>query len=111
MFNVNGFKAILIQNNRGESNYYDDQDKREVKIKLCPYNADMSVKFGINTIPEAKGYFIVKSKTPIKEGDQIIFIGKFLNTKMDLTEKILTVLKVEDAWNFNRVENKMIIVK
>ena len=30
---------------------------------------------------------------------------------MDLTEKILTVLKVEDAWNFNRVENKMVIVK
>jgi hypothetical protein len=30
---------------------------------------------------------------------------------MDLTEKILTVLKVEDSWNFNRVENKMVIVK
>lgn len=100
MFNVNGFKAILIQNNRGESNYYDDQDKREVKIKLCPYNADMSVKFGINTIPEAKGYFIVKSKTPIKEGDQIIFEGR-----------TLSVIEVRDEWIWNKLANIIIAVK
>ncbi|MEE1156426.1 MAG: hypothetical protein U0K80_03340 [Methanobrevibacter sp.] len=100
MFNVNGFKAILIQNNRGESDYYDDQDKREVKIKLCPYNADMSVKFGINTIPEAKGYFIVKSKTPIKEGDQIIFEGR-----------TLSVIEVRDEWIWNKLANIIIAVK
>ena len=100
MFNVNGFKAILIQNNRGESNYYDDQDKKEVKIKLCPYNADMSVKFGINTIPEAKGYFIVKSKTPIKEGDQIIFEGR-----------TLSVIEVRDEWIWNKLANIIIAVK
>lgn len=100
MFNVNGFKAILIQNNRGESDYYDDQDKREVKIKLCPYNADMSVKFGINTIPEAKGYFIVKSKTPIKEGDQIIFEGR-----------ALSVIEVRDEWIWNKLANIIIAVK
>ena len=100
MFNVNGFKAILIQNNRGESDYYDDQDKREVKIKLCPYNADMSVKFGINTIPEAKGYFIVKSKTPIKEGDQIIFEGR-----------TLTIIEVRDEWIWNKLANIIIAVK
>lgn len=100
MFNVNGFKAILIQNNRGESDYYDDQDKREVKIKLCPYNADISVKFGINTIPEAKGYFIVKSKTPIKEGDQIIFEGR-----------TLSVIEVRDEWIWNKLANIIIAVK
>lgn len=100
MFNVNGFKAILIQNNRGESDYYDDQDKREVKIKLCPYNADMSVKFGINTIPEAKGYFIVKSKTPIKEGDQIIFEGR-----------TLSVIEARDEWIWNKLANIIIAVK
>ena len=100
MFNVNGFKAILIQNNRGESDYYDDQDKREVKIKLCPYNADMSVKFGRNTIPEAKGYFIVKSKTPIKEGDQIIFEGR-----------TLSVIEVRDEWIWNKLANIIIAVK
>ena len=100
MFNVNGFKAILIQNNRGESDYYDDQDKREAKIKLCPYNADMSVKFGINTIPEAKGYFIVKSKTPIKEGDQIIFEGR-----------TLSVIEVRDEWIWNKLANIIIAVK
>lgn len=100
MFNVNGFKAILIQNNRGVSDYYDDQDKREVKIKLCPYNADMSVKFGINTIPEAKGYFIVKSKTPIKEGDQIIFEGR-----------TLSVIEVRDEWIWNKLANIIIAVK
>lgn len=100
MFNVNGFKAILIQNNRGESDYYDDQDKKEVKIKLCPYNADMSVKFGINTIPEAKGYFIVKSKTPIKEGDQIIFEGR-----------TLSVIEVRDEWIWNKLANIIIAVK
>ena len=62
MYNVNGMKAILVQNNRGTSDYYDDQDKRQLKIKVCPYNADMSVKFGTDTVAEAKGYFIVKGK-------------------------------------------------
>ena len=33
MFNVNGFKATLVQNNRTTTNddYYDDQDKKEVE--------------------------------------------------------------------------------
>jgi len=37
MFNVNGIPATLIQNNRNESSVYDDQDKQEVDIKVCPY--------------------------------------------------------------------------
>lgn len=100
MFNVNGFKAILIQNNRGTSEYYDDQDKRQVRIKLCPYNADMAVRFGLDTIPEAKGYFIVRSKTPVKEGDQIFFEGR-----------TLSVIEVKDEWIWNKLANIIIAVK
>ena len=36
MFNVNGMNATLIQNNRDISGIYDDQDKTEVEIKVCP---------------------------------------------------------------------------
>lgn len=100
MFNVNGFKAILVQNNRGTSDYYDDQDKKQVNIKLCPYNADMSVRFGTYTVPEAKGYFIVKSKTPVMEGDQIIFEGR-----------TFSVIDVKDEWIWNKLANIIIAVK
>ena len=100
MFNVNGIKAILVQNNRGISDYYDDQDKRQVKIKVCPYNADMSVKFGTDTVAEAKGYFIVKAKTPVKEGDQLI-IG-------DMT---YSILHVKDNWIWNKIANFTVAVK
>lgn len=100
MFNVNGMKAILIQNNRGTSNYYDDQDKKQVKIKVCPYNADISVRFGTYTVPEAKGYFIVKSKTPVKEGDQLIFDGR-----------TFSIIDVRDNWVWNKLTNIIIAVK
>lgn len=100
MYNVNGMSAILIQNNRGESEYYDDDDKRQVKIKVCPYNADMSVRFGTYTIPEAKGYFIVKSKTPVKEGDQLLFEGR-----------MFSIIDVKDNWIWNKLANIVIAVK
>lgn len=100
MFNVNGMRATLVQNNRGTSNYYDDQDKHQVKIKVCPYNADMAVKFGIDTVPEAKGYFIVKSKTPVKEGDQLIFAGD-----------TFSIISVHDNWIWNKLANIIIAVK
>ena len=100
MFNVNGLPAILIQNNRNESEYYDDQDKQEVNIKVCPYNVDMAVKFGINTVPEATGYFIVKAKTPVKEGDQLIIDGK-----------TFSIIKVQDDWIWNKVANIILAVK
>ena len=73
MFNTNGFDATLIQNNRNTSSIYDDQDKTEVSIKVCPYNVDQAIKFGVYTIPEAKGYFIVKHGTDVREGDEIVF--------------------------------------
>ena len=102
MFNVNGFKAVLIQNNRNESKSceYDDQDKQEVNIKVCPYNADVSVKFGTDTIAEAKGYFIVKGNTPVKEGDQL-----------KIGNRTFSVIEVKDDWIWNKVANIILAVK
>lgn len=100
MFNVNGFQATLIQNNRGESQYYDDQDKTEVQIKVCPYNVDMSVRFGTYTVPEATGYFIVKANTDVKEGDQLVIDGR-----------TFSILKVQDDWIWNKIANIILAVK
>lgn len=100
MFNVNGMSAILVQNNRNTSSYYDDQDKQTVSIKVCPYNVDQSVKFGIYTVPEATGYFIVKANTPVKEGDQLIIGGK-----------TFSIIKVQDDWIWNKVANIILAVK
>lgn len=100
MFNVNGMNAVLIQNNRNESDYYDDQDKQEVNIKVCPYNVDQSVRFGIYTVPEATGYFIVKANTPVKEGDQLI-----------INDRTFSIIKVQDDWIWNKVANIILAVK
>ena len=100
MFNVNGMKATLVQNNRNESGYYDDQDKQEIKIKVCPYNVDEAVRFGIYTIPEATGYFIVKANTPVREGDQLI-IG----------DRTFSIIKIQDEWIWNKVANLILAVK
>ena len=100
MFNVNGFKATLIQNNRGTSQYYDDQDKQEVEIKVCPYNVDMSISYGTYTTPEATGYFITKANVDVREGDQLIID--------DIT---FSILKVQDDWIWNKVANIILAVK
>ena len=101
MFLVNGLKVTLIQYNRKDDNsIYDDQNTNKVPIKICPYDIADAVKFGIYTVPEATGYFQVKRTVDVKEGDQII-----------LDNKTYTVLKVQDNWIFNRVENKMLAVK
>ena len=100
MFNVNGLPAVLIQNNRNTNSYYDDQDKQQVNIKVCPYNVDMAVKFGIYTVPEATGYFIVKGNTPVKEGDQLIIDGR-----------TFSIIKVQDDWIWNKVANIILAVK
>lgn len=100
MFNVNGMSATLIQNNRTTSDFYDDQDKTQIDIKVCPYNVDQAVKFGLYTIPEATGYFIVKAGTDVKEGDQIVFNG--------IT---YSVLKVMDNWLWNKIANISLAVK
>ena len=100
MFNVNGVSATLIQNNRGTSGIYDDQDKTEVTIKICPYNVDQAVQFGVYTMPEATGYFIVKAGTDVKEGDEILYLNKKYS-----------VLKVQDNWLWNKVVNIGLMVK
>jgi hypothetical protein len=100
MFNINGMTATLVQNNRGTSGIYDDQDKNEVTIKICPYNVDQAVRFGVYTIPEATGYFITKSGVDVREGDQIVF-----------NNRTYSVLKVEDNWIWNKVANIGLIVK
>jgi hypothetical protein len=101
MFLTNGMKATLIQNNRGASNDpYDDQDKREVEIVVCPYNVDQSVNFGIYTIPEATGYFILKNTADVKEGDQLIF-----------NNITYSILKVQDDWIWNKIANYIVAVK
>lgn len=102
MFNVNGMPAVLIQNNRNEtvSCEYDDQDKQEVNIKVCPYNVDQTVKFGTYIVPEATGYFIVKGNTPVREGDQLI-IG----------DRTFSIIKLQDDWIYNKVANIILAVK
>ena len=100
MFNVNGMKATLIQNNRNESSVYDDQDKQEVEIKVCPYNADIAVRFGVDTVPETEGYFIVKNNVDVREGDQLI-VGN----------RTFSILKVKDEWIWNKLANMILAVK
>ena len=101
MYNVNGKIATLIQYNRNdEESIYDDEDKKELDIVVCPYNVDQAVRFGIYTMPEATGYFIIKSKVDVREGDQIIF-----------NNQEYTILKVQDNWIWNKLANISIAVK
>lgn len=106
MFLVSGMKATLYQYNRNNvSNPYDDQDIKTVQIKVCPYNVDQGISFGIYTVPEAKGYYQVPRWVDVREGDQIMFLGKYSDGIKH------TILKVQDEWIFNRVENYILAVK
>lgn len=101
MFNVNGMNAKLIQYNRTEDNsIYDDKNSKEVDIVVCPYNVDQAERVGIYTIPEAKGYFIVKNFVDVKEGDQLIF-----------KDTTYTILQINDNWIWNKLANISIAVK
>lgn len=100
MFLTNGMNAQLIKYNRDNTGVYDDEYTSTEDIVICPYNQDIRVAFGVYTIPEAEGYYIIKRATDVKEGDQIVFNG---NT--------LTVLKVKDNWIWNRIENFTVAVK
>lgn len=101
MYNVNGMKATLLQFNRTEDDsIYDDKNIQEVDIVVCPFNVDMAIRFGINTIPEAKGYFIIKNNVDVREGDQLLFEGD-----------TFTILQVNDNWIWNKLANISIAVK
>lgn len=112
MILVNSQKATLRQFNRNtEESYFDDQNYKDVTIKVVPYDVDDNIRFGIYTVPEATGYYMVNRNVDIRVGDQITFIGKFKNTNLDLTRRTYTVLKVQDDWLFNRIENYIVAVK
>ena len=100
MFIANAMKGTLIKRNRKETGVYDDEYTEQVPVKVCPYNQDIRVAFGVYTIPEAEGYFIVKTNTDVKEGDQISFMGR-----------TYTIIKVKDNWIWNKIENFTIAVK
>ncbi len=100
MFNVNGMDAILVQRNRETYSDYDDEYECEIDIKVCPYNVDQAIQFGIYTIPEATGYFIIKPDVDVREGDQLYF-----------NEHLYTILKVQDNWLWNKKANIGIAVK
>lgn len=102
MFNVNGFNATLVQNNRhtDEDMYYDDQDKQEITIKVCPYEGNQAIKFGIDTEPEAKGYFITKAGTDVEVGDELI-----------IDNHRYSILDVQDQWIWNKVANIVLAIK
>ena len=71
MYITNGLNATLVKYNRGleeNTGVWDDEYTKEESIVLCPYNQDVSVGFGIYSVPEAKGYFIVKNDVDVKEG-------------------------------------------
>ena len=100
MILTNLIKAKLYQYNRGTSDVYDDEDINEVDIKICPYNADTKIRFGVYTNQEDAGYYIVKGNVDIKEGDQVEFNGERH-----------TVMTVKDNWIFNKVVNMTILIK
>lgn len=105
MFLVNGKKAQLIKYNRPNKDdeytgVYDDEYTETEDIVLCPYNQDVSVAFGQYTHPEAKGYFILKRATDVKEGDQIVF-----------NNETYTIIDVKDNWIWNKMVNYTVAVK
>lgn len=100
MFLTNAMKGTLTQYNRGVSGVYDDEDQKTVTVQLCPYNQDVRVAFGTYTVPEAEGYYIVKSSVDVKEGDQITFM-----------DKTYTVIKVKDNWIWNKIVNYTVAIK
>lgn len=100
MILTNFMKAKLYQYNRGTSDAYDDEDIRVVDIQVCPYNTNVSIKFGVYTDQVDTGYYIVKGNVDIKEGDQIEFRGERH-----------TVMTVKDNWIWNKVVNMTILVK
>lgn len=106
MFLINGIKADLRQFNRStNNNVYDDQQYTTIPIKCCPYDIAQGIRFGIYSVPEATGYYQVPRTIDVRKGDQLIFKGK------DSDEIVHTILKVQDNWLFNRIENKILAVK
>ena len=72
MILVNSQLATLTRYNRKDKNeYFDDVPDDTITIKVVPYDVDDTIRFGIYTVPEATGYFVVNRNVDIREGDQI----------------------------------------
>ena len=101
MYLFNPFKAQWIAKNRNKNFVYDTEDvEKPVQIDVIPYNADQAISYGIYTVPEATGYFIIRSKVDVQTGDKIIFKGKQYS-----------VIKVIDNWLFNHLASIEVAVK
>ena len=102
MYLFNPKKAQLIKKNRSNQDFvYDDEDIEEaITIDVIPYNVDQAIRYGIYTVPEATGYFIIRSKVDIREGDMIIF-----------NDRQYSILDIQDNWVFNKIESIEVAVK
>lgn len=81
------------------SGIYDDENSTEETIEIVPYNEQMAIRFGIVSIPEAKGYFIARD-IDAKEGDQVVY-----------NSHTYTIMQIDERWQFNKVVNKILVVK
>ena len=97
---TNLMDGFLYQYNRESDDVYDDNVESIIPIKLCPYNQDLKVNFGVYTNPEATGYFIVKGNVDVRIGDVVEFRGERH-----------TVLEIKDNWIFNKIVNITILIK
>lgn len=101
MYLFNPKKAQLIRKNRNTDYVYDDEDVKEsIRLDVIPYNVDQAIRYGIYTVPEATGYFIIRHNADIREGDLITF-----------NNRQYSVLKVIDNWIFNKIESIEVAVK
>jgi hypothetical protein len=101
MYLFNPKKAQLIRKNRNTDYVYDDEDVEEtISLDVIPYNVDQAIRYGIYTVPEATGYFIIRHSIDIREGDMITF-----------NNRQYSVLKVIDNWVFNKIESIEVAVK
>lgn len=101
MYLFNPKKAQLIRKNRNTDYVYDDEDYEEtISLDVIPYNVDQAIRYGIYTVPEATGYFIIRHNADIREGDMITF-----------NNRQYSVLKVQDNWIFNKIESIEVAVK
>lgn len=101
MYLFNPKKAQLIRKNRNTDYVYDDEDVKEsISLDVIPYNVDQAIRYGIYTVPEATGYFIIRHNADIREGDMITF-----------NNRQYSVLKVQDNWIFNKIESIEVAVK
>lgn len=101
MYLFNPKKAQLIRKNRNTDYVYDDEDVKEsISLDVIPYNVDQAIRYGIYTVPEATGYFIIRHNADIREGDLITF-----------NNRQYSVLKVIDNWIFNKIESIEVAVK